>query len=106
MGYDTEHVRNAGDTLETEVSITTELIDVAVHQAEYPAIQRVLENHGIVTFALAYDLTRAHSDGDVTLRQITTLTKLSPETTYDLVEAIYSILDLGDDDSTPTTYTA
>ena len=72
---------------------------------EYPAIDRVLEDHGIITFALAYDLVKAHSGGDVTIRQIASLTDLSPGTAYDLVEALYSILGLGDDESSPTTYT-
>jgi hypothetical protein len=90
---------------ETEVSITPEIIEVIAQKNEYPAIERVLEDSGIVTFALAYDLVKAHSEGDVTIRQIASLTDLSPGTTYDLVEALYSILDLGDDDSTPTTYT-
>ncbi|GGL44217.1 transcriptional regulator [Halarchaeum grantii] len=90
---------------ETEVSITPKIIEVIAQKNEYPAIERVLEDHGIVTFALAYDLVKAHSEGDVTIRQIASLTDLSPGTTYDLVEALYSILDLGDDESTPTTYT-
>jgi len=90
---------------ETEVSITPELIDVVAKKNDYPAIERVLEDHGIVTFALAYDLVKAHSEGDVTIRQIASLTDLSPGTAYDLIEALYSILDLGDDGSTPTTYT-
>ena len=47
----------------------------------------------------------AHSEGEVTIRQIASLTDLYPGTTYDLVEALYSVLDLGDGDSTPTTYT-
>ncbi|WP_246975368.1 hypothetical protein [Natribaculum luteum] len=89
---------------ETEVSITPELIEVIAQKNEYPVIKRVFEDHGIVTFALAYDLVKAHSEGDVTIRQIATLTDLSPGTTYDLVEALYSILDLGDDESAPTTY--
>jgi len=90
---------------ETEVSITPEIIEVIAQKNEHPAIERVLEDYGIVTFALAYDLVNAHSEGDVTIRQIASLTDLSPGTTYDLVEALYSILNLGDDDSTPTTYT-
>ena len=90
---------------ETEVSITPELIAVIAQQNEYPTIGRVLEDHGIVTFALAYDLVTAHSEGEVTIRQIASLTDLSSGTAYDLVEALYSILDLGDDDSSPTTYT-
>jgi hypothetical protein len=90
---------------ETEVSITPELIEVIAQKSEYPAIERVLEAHGIVTFALAYDLVMAHSNGEVTFRQIASLTDLSPGTAYDLVEALYSILDLGDDESAPTTYT-
>jgi transposase len=90
---------------ETEVTITPELIEVIAQKNEYPTIARVLEDNGIVTFALAYDLVNAHSKGNATIRQIATLTDLSPGTAYDLVEALYSILDLGDDDSTPTTYT-
>jgi DNA-binding MarR family transcriptional regulator len=90
---------------ETEVSITPDLIEVIAQKNEYPAIERVLEDHGIVTFALAYDLVKAHSEGDVTIRQIASLTDLSPEAAYDLVEALYSILDLGDDELSPTTYT-
>lgn len=69
------------------------------------AFDRLREDHGIATFALAHHLVKAHSDGDVTLRQISSLADLSPETTYDLVEAIYSNLDLGDSSSSPTTYT-
>ena len=90
---------------ETEVSITPELIAVIAQQNEYPTIERVLDDHGIVTFALAYDLVTAHSRGDVTIRQIASLTDLSSGTAYDLVEALYSILDLGDDESGPATYT-
>lgn len=90
---------------ETEVSITPELIEVIGQKNQYPAIERVLEEHGIVTFALAYDLVKAHNRGDVTIRQIASLTDLSPGITYDLVEALYSILNLGDDESGPTTYT-
>ena len=90
---------------ETEVSITPELIEVIAQKNEYPAIERVLEDHGIVTFALAYDLVKAHNEGDVTIRQIASLADLSSGTAYDLVEAIYSTLDLGDDESAPTTYT-
>jgi DNA-binding MarR family transcriptional regulator len=90
---------------ETEVSITPKIIEVIAQKNEYPAIERVLEDHGIVTLALAYDLVKAHSEGDVTIRQIASLTDLSPGTTYDLVEALYSVLDLGDDESAPTTYT-
>jgi len=90
---------------ETEVSITPELIEVIAHKKVYPAIERVLEDHGIVTFALAYDLVKAHSERNVTIRQIASLTNLSAGTAYDLVEALYLILDLGGDKSSPTTYT-
>jgi len=90
---------------ETQVSITPELIEVIAQTDEYPAIERVLEDHGIITFALAYDLVKAHSDGEVTIRQMASLTDLSPGTTYDLVDALYATLELGDDDTDPTTYT-
>lgn len=90
---------------ETEVSIIPEIIEVIAQQSEYPAIERVLEDHGIVTFALAYDLVKTHSEGEITIRQIASLTELSSGTAYDFVEALYSILELGDTDSTPTTYT-
>jgi len=58
-----------------------------------------------VTFALAHDLINAHSDGDVTLRQISTLTDLSHGTTYDLLEALYEIHNLSADDPVTTIYT-
>ncbi|GCF12068.1 transcriptional regulator [Haloarcula mannanilytica] len=89
----------------TEVSITPELVEIIAHEDEYPVIQRSLNDHGLVTFALAYDLVNAHSEGEVTIRQMAELTGLSTGTTYDLVEAFYSILDLGGDNSVPTTYT-
>jgi transposase len=88
----------------TEVSITPDLIEVIAQKREYPALERVLNDHGIITFALAYDLVTAHSEGTVTIRQIASLTDLSLGTTYDLVEALYAICDLGDNESSPTTY--
>jgi predicted DNA-binding transcriptional regulator AlpA len=89
----------------TEVSITPELVEMVAHEDEYPAIERVLDDHGLVTFALTHDLVNAHSEGDVTIRQIAELTGLSTGITYDLVEALYSIRDLSGDNSAPTTYT-
>lgn len=88
-----------------EVSITPELVDVIAHADEYPVIARVRDDHGMVTFALVHDLVKAHSVGDVTIRQVSTLGDLSNGTVYDLVEALYEILDLGDDDPSPITYT-
>ena len=87
-----------------EFELTLTIREIA-QKNEYPAIKRVLEDHGIVTFALTYDLVNAHSEGDVTIRQIASLTDLSPGTAYDFVEALYLILDLGADESSPTTYT-
>ncbi|WP_179235218.1 winged helix-turn-helix domain-containing protein [Halorubrum ezzemoulense] len=103
--YTAEEFKLTLTVRETEVSITPELIEVIAQKNEHPAIERVLEDHGIVTFALAYDLVKAHSEGDITIRQIASLADLSSGTAYDLVEAIYSILDLGDEESAPTTYT-
>jgi len=88
---------------EVEVSITPELVGVIAHEDEFPVINRVLDDHGLVTFALAHDLVNAHADGDITIRQLASLTGLSAGTAYDLVEALYEIHDL-DSDSTPTTY--
>ncbi|WP_114579265.1 helix-turn-helix domain-containing protein [Saliphagus sp. LR7] len=90
---------------DVEVSITPDLIEVVAHRDEYPVINRVLEDHGLVAFALVYDLVTAHSQGEITIRQIATLTELSSGTAYDIVEALYEIQDLGDDDSSPATYT-
>ena len=90
---------------DVEMSITPELVEVVAHADEYPVITRVRDEHGLVTFALAHDLLKAHNEGDTTIRQIASLTELSPGTTYDLVEALYEIHDLGDDDPSPTTYT-
>ena len=88
-----------------EVSITPELIAVVAHADEYPVIARVRDDHGLVTFALAHDLIKAHSTGEVTIRQIASLTDLSHGTTYDLLDALYEINDLGEDAPAPTTYT-
>lgn len=90
---------------EVAVSITPELVEGIAHADGYPVVSRVLDDHGLVTFALAHDLVKAHSNGDVTTRQIAQLTELSSGTTYDLLEALYEIHDLGDADSSPTTYT-
>lgn len=88
-----------------EVSVTPNLVAAIAHATEYPVIRRVRDDHGLVTFALAYDLVTAHSNGDITIRQIADLTGLSSGTTYDLVQALYQIESLGDDDASPTTYT-
>jgi hypothetical protein len=103
--YTTEEFELTLTLRDTEVSITPDLVGVIAQQTEYPAITRVLEDHGLITFALAHDLVNAHADGEVTIRQIADLTNLSSGTTYDLVEALYSILDLGDADTATTTYT-
>lgn len=87
-----------------KVAITPQLVEVVAQEATYPVITRIRDNHGLVTFALAHDLCKAHSDGDITIRQIASLTDLSTGTAYDLVEALYEIHDLGADESTPRTY--
>jgi hypothetical protein len=88
----------------TAVSITPALVEVVAHRPEYPVIDRVLADEGLVTVALVHDLVHAHRAGDITIRQIADLADLSSGTAYDLVTALYSIHDLGDD-SGPTTYT-
>jgi hypothetical protein len=51
---------------------------------------------GLVIFALAHDLITSHSEGNITIQQIATLTNLSYGTTYDLLEALYEIHGFGD----------
>lgn len=87
------------------VSITPALVAVLSHRDEYPVIDRVLEEHGLLTFALAHDLVMDHREGNVTIRQIGDLTDLSSGMTYDLVDAIYAIRDFGETASSPETYT-
>lgn len=87
------------------VSITPVLVEVLSHRDQYPVIDRVLQQHGLLTFALAHDLVMDHSEGDVTIRQIGDLTGLSSGMTYDLVDAIYAIRELDEDTSSPETYT-
>lgn len=89
---------------DVEVSVTPALVAVVAHEDEYPVIGRVRDDHGFVMFALAYDLVRAHSEGDITLRQLAQLTGLSSGTAYDFLHAIYEIQNLGDDTPSPTTY--
>ncbi len=103
--YDAEEFELTLTIRGIEVTITPTLVAVIAQSDPYPVINRVCDEHGFVTFALAHDLVNAHSDGDVTIRQIATLTDLSHGTTYDLVEALYEVHDLGDDDPSLTTYT-
>lgn len=90
---------------DVEVSITPELVEVVAHEDEHPVVDRVLEEHGLVTFALAHDLVKSHAEGSVTTRQIASLTGLSSGTAYDFLDALYEIHDLGSEESSPTTYT-
>ena len=88
---------------DVEVTITPVLVDAAAHAHDHPVISRVLEDDGVVTFALAHDLVMAHNDGGITTRQISELTELSHGTVYDLLEALYDIHGLSGDGT--TTYT-
>ncbi len=103
--YEAEEFELTLTVRNVEVSITPELVEVVAYEDQYPVINRVLEDDGLVTFALAYDLVKAHNEGDVTIRQIASLTGLSAGTTYDVVEALYEIIASSDGDSSPTTYT-
>lgn len=103
--YEPEAFQMTLTVRDIEVSITPELIAVVAREDEYPVLGRVRDDDGLVTFALAHDLVKAHSEGDITTRQIATLTGLSPGTTYDFVQALYEIHDYGDDDTSPETYT-
>jgi len=103
--YDAEEFELTLAIRGVEVTITPTLVAVIAESGPYPVINRVCDEHGFVTFTLAHDLVNAHSNGDIMMRQIATLTNLSHGTTYDLVEALYEIYDLGDDDPSPTTYT-
>lgn len=104
--YDAEEFELTLTIRGIEITITPKLVAVIAQSDEYPIIRRVCDEQGFVTFALAHDLINAHSDGDVTIRQIATLTNLSHGTTYDLVEALYEIHDLGGDDPSPNTHTS
>ena len=103
--YDAEEFELTLTIRGIEITITPTLVAVIAQSGPYPVINRVCDEHGFVTFALAHDLVNAHSNGDTTIRQIATLTNLSHGTTYDLVEVLYEIYDLGDDDPSPTMYT-
>lgn len=87
------------------VSITPAIVEAGAHDDAYPVISRVLDDYGVVAFALAHDFVAVHSEGEITIRQIATRTGLSSGTTYDVVEALYEIHALGEEDSGPTTYT-
>ncbi|WP_436932693.1 helix-turn-helix domain-containing protein [Halosimplex halobium] len=88
---------------DVEVSITPEIVAVIARSDDFPVIDRVLDDHGIVTFALAFDLATAHRDGEITTRQLASLTGLSSGTAYDLLEALYEIREF-ESDTPPTTY--
>lgn len=103
--YDTAEFELRLTIRDVEVSITPEIINVVAQEETYPVISRVHEEHGLVTVVLVHDLVKAHDQGEVTTRQIGALTGLSTGTTYDLVEALYEIHELGDAESSPQTYT-
>jgi DNA-binding transcriptional ArsR family regulator len=103
--YEAEDFEMTLTVRDVAVSITPKLVEVVAHADEYPVINRVLDDHGLVTFALTHDLIKAHDEGEITIRQIASLTGLSSGTAYDLVEALYEIHDLGADDPSPTTFT-
>lgn len=103
--YEAEEFEMTLGIRDIEVSITPELVEVVAHENAYSVINRVRDEHGLVTFALAHDLVKVHSEGDITIRQIARRTGLSSGTAYDIVEALYEIHDLSDDDLSPTTYT-
>lgn len=103
--YETEEFELRLTIRDIEVSITPELVRVIAQEEAYPVIGRVRDEHGLVTFVLAHDLIKAHDDGNITIRQIETLTELSSGTTYDLVEALYEIHELGGEEPSPQTYT-
>ena len=91
--YEAEEFKLTLTVRDVAVSITPELIEVVAHADKYPVINRVLDDHGLVTFALAHDLVKAHNDGDITIRQIAELADLSTGTVYDLVEALGQMLE-------------
>jgi len=81
-----------------DVSVNTlEFIQILAHKDEYPIIQRVIDEHGLRVLALAHHLVKDQADGEITIRQIASLTGLSTVTAYDLVEALYKLLDLSTD---------
>jgi len=94
--------RSAGNASGEHASITPDIVEVIASADEFPVISRVRETHGAVPLALAYDLVEAHDKGEITIRQLAELTGLSRGTTYDLVEALYEILDLADGGGTTT----
>ncbi len=51
--YEAEEFKLALTVRDVEVSITPELVEVVAYEEQYPVINRVLEDHGLVTFALA-----------------------------------------------------
>ncbi|MFB6101155.1 MAG: hypothetical protein ABEJ73_01145 [Haloplanus sp.] len=67
-------------------------------------VERLAARHGPFLAAAAVQLVVDHSRGEMTIRQISSLTGLPSDETHAFVEEVYDDLDLAD--SSVTTYTA
>ena len=61
--YEAEDLKLTLMVRDVEVSVTPELVEVIAHEDDYPVINRVLDEHGLLTFTLAHDLYKAHNEG-------------------------------------------
>jgi len=79
----------------TCVTITPDIIELVARADEHPVIRRVIDEYSALPLVLAYDLAQPSDAGDDIVRQITEMTGVSAGIAYDLVEAVYTIMDFG-----------
>lgn len=81
----------------TEVQITPELVRVLSHQDTIHEIQAFVDRYGAATLAEFIDLAYEQSQGDVTTRMIASILDISHGSTYDMLQQVHCILDIGGD---------
>jgi transposase len=81
----------------TEVQVTPELVRVLSHQDTTTEIQAFVDRYGAATLAEFIDLAYEQAQGGVTTRMIASILDISRGSTYDMLQQIHRILDIGDD---------
>ena len=89
-------------TKDTTVRVTPDLVAVLAAQDSTDQIQPFIDQYGVGTLARFIDLAYDHADGTVTTRMISNILDIPVGQTYDILQHITQILDIGDG---PETFT-
>lgn len=99
--YDANEFTFTLEIEDAEIEVTPELVEVVAHRDTHPEIGAFVDQHGLATLAEFVDLAYEQARGNVTTRMIADLLDIPRGSTYDMLERVHSILDIGDE---PETY--